>query len=425
MEPRRNTDARRRAEHHCRRRIRPLARRPTVPRAAARRRRPLRPARLRARRPGCGPGAGNTCLPRWPPYSGATPSTPKTSQSSRRPSRSCAACTTRAAITSGGTTSATSPAPSGWHSPRTAWTHWSATRHGWPTGTCPAPCKPRSRNSATPVTSGPGLRSRRNRTCRACSWSAASSGTCAPAGRFGFVMPLAALSRRQFAGFRAGPVPGKGGLQPALGPARRQALLLPRPGLRRVRRASRHQHPIGHTGRGLVRAATRAKRLPGRRSAVHHPGRRPGASSGPSAAVALRAALRERRHRLSARSCSSSNPGRPAPWAPARAGRRCAASAAPPRNAPGSDLPALDGVVESRIHPAPLPRRQRTAVPAPPAPAGGDPVGRQEAPRRQRRPARRLPGPGGLVAASRADVERTPVKRPADPARTDSTTGAS
>ena len=41
--------------------ISPLGRRPAVPRTAARRRRPLRPARLRAGRPGRGPGTGRAC----------------------------------------------------------------------------------------------------------------------------------------------------------------------------------------------------------------------------------------------------------------------------------------------------------------------------------------------------------------------------
>ena len=120
--PRRDTDARRRAEHPHRRRIPPLGRRPAVPGAAARRRRPVRPARLGTRRPGRRPGTAARLSPRSPPCSGAMPSTPTTRRSSRRPSRSCAACTTRAATTSGATTSATSLGPSGWRSPRTAWT---------------------------------------------------------------------------------------------------------------------------------------------------------------------------------------------------------------------------------------------------------------------------------------------------------------
>ena len=70
-----------------------------------------------------------------------------------------------------------------------------------------------------------------------------------PGGQFGFVMPLAALSRRQFAGFRAaGTGTREGGVPPALGSACRQALVLPSSGLRGVRRASRNQRPTDRSG---------------------------------------------------------------------------------------------------------------------------------------------------------------------------------
>ncbi|MBN9801398.1 restriction endonuclease, partial [Pseudonocardia sp. UM4_GMWB1] len=51
---------------------------------------------------------------------------------------------------------------------------------------------------------GRGSGSPPTRTCRRCSSPAPPSSTCATQGRFAFVMPLAVLTRNQYAGFRSG-----------------------------------------------------------------------------------------------------------------------------------------------------------------------------------------------------------------------------
>ena len=201
----------------------------------------------------------------------------------------------------------------------------------------------------------------------------------APGGRFGFVMPLAALSRRQFAGFRTGPVAGERRLWAAVGPSRREAVVLPRPGVRGVWRTNRVEHRAGISRGDMVGAASGAERLMGGCGGLYHEDRSNRHSR--PARLFHRMPHASPKVPLSSRvSCSWLNPARPAPWALAQAAGQYAATAAPPRNGPGAGCPRLRALSRASSS-GPLPRRQRAAIPPPPGTPCSNPVERPKAPR--------------------------------------------
>ena len=236
-------------------------------------------------------------------------------------------------------------------------------------------------------------------------------------GQFGFVMPLAALSRRQFAGFRAGRYryPVKVAFSQPWDLHAVKPSFFPVPACVVFGEQADTSVPLASPAEDMVGADPPAQRLMGGRGAIHHQGHGD-RTIHRTGHVAVRAALRSRRQRRAARPVH----GRTSSGQRTRHRRRADGGAQPAQRQRENSLERTASTrrrCRERIHPAPLPRRQRAAIPAPRAPAGSDPVGRQKAPRRQRRPARRLPRPGRMVAASRADVEHAPVKRPADPSR--------
>ena len=171
-------------------------------------------------------------------------------------------------------------------------------------------------------------------------------------GRFGFVMPLAALSRRQFAGFRT----GRYRVSVAFGqPWDLHAVkpsFFPVPACVVFGERAETSVPLAAPAEAWS-GGFRAKCLTGGRRAVHHPGNADGPRRA-GATVAVRAALRERRHRLSSGAVHGRNPAGHRPG-----NRRRAEGGAQP--AQRQRETALEGAARTRrrrgkrVHPAPLP----------------------------------------------------------------------
>lgn len=156
-------------------------------------------------------------------------------------------------------------------------------------------------------------------------------------GRFGFVMPLAALSRRQFAGFRA----GRHRASLAFGQPWDLHAVTPSffpPRVRCLRPAGRGQQAADDATRGVGRPGPGGQRLPRCRRALPHPGGNGCPRPASDGDIAVCGAVRQRRHDL--------------PQGPARgraAGHRPRGRSWPPEKRPWRDMPALEGVVETQF----------------------------------------------------------------------------